>query len=60
MSPDLDRFLSISDVLRIVPLSRTSIWRLERRGEFPRRIHVGLRRIGWRASEVRRWIDERT
>ena len=46
MSPNLDRFLPIADVLQIVRLSRATIWRLEKRGEFPRRVHIGLRRIG--------------
>ena len=48
--------LSSAQLAQIVPLSRTQIWRLEQTGEFPKRIRIGRRRIGWRASEVYGWI----
>lgn len=39
--------------------SRAQRWRLERRGEFPRRIRLGVRRIAWVADEVDAWIEQR-
>ena len=51
--------LSLDDLQRIVPLSRTTIWRLERQGEFPRRIRIGPNRVAWVETEVEAWISER-
>lgn len=45
---------------RLVPLSEPTIWRMERRGEFPRRIRVSPGRVAWRRSEIERWLEQRT
>ncbi len=51
--------LSFDDLQRIVPLSRTTIWRLERQGDFPRRIRIGPNRVAWVETEVEAWINDR-
>ncbi|WIY27637.1 AlpA family phage regulatory protein [Parasedimentitalea psychrophila] len=43
----------------MVGLSRTTIWRREREGDFPQRIHLGGRRVGWHADEVIAWLEAR-
>ena len=43
-----------------VGLSRTSIWRAVRRGDFPAPRRLGLNSIGWVESEVASWIASRT
>jgi len=35
------------------------IWRLERDGQFPKRIQLGPMAVGWLESEVNDWIKER-
>ena len=40
-------------------LSRTTLWRLERRGDFPRRVQLGPNSTGWIDSEVEQWIETR-
>jgi predicted DNA-binding transcriptional regulator AlpA len=40
-------------------LSRTSIWRLERKGEFPARVSLTAGSVGWRMSEVEEWVNNR-
>ncbi|WP_241086791.1 helix-turn-helix transcriptional regulator [Candidatus Vondammii sp. HM_W22] len=40
-------------------LSRTTLWRLESKGEFPRRVSLGGNSVGWKLSEIKQWIDER-
>ncbi len=54
-----DRIIRLSDVIEMVSVSRSHIDRLERKGSFPRRLKLGLRRVGWRESEVMAWISER-
>jgi predicted DNA-binding transcriptional regulator AlpA len=51
--------LRTADVIRRTGLSRTTLWRLERQGEFPARVRLGLNSIGWREDEVEHWIDTR-
>lgn len=47
-----DRILSASEVRDRVNLSRQTVWRLERAGRFPPRIHLSPGRVGWRESEI--------
>ena len=51
-----DRILRIKEVTEMIGLSRTTIWRMERKGEFPTRVQLGVGSVGWRASELERWI----
>jgi prophage regulatory protein len=44
------------DLKRLVPLSVTTIWRMERRGEFPRRIAISPKRVAWRRNEIEAWL----
>jgi prophage regulatory protein len=54
------KFLTIKQIMNMTGLSRTTIWRLERDTEFPKRRQLGLRRIGWVESEVLGWMESRT
>jgi prophage regulatory protein len=45
---------------RLVPVSDVTIWRMERRGEFPRRIRVSPGRVAWRRSEIEQWLEQRS
>lgn len=40
-------------------ISRTTIWRLERAGEFPPRRRIGANAVGWLRSEVVSWMRSR-
>lgn len=54
--------LRIKDITRITGLSRTSIWRYIKSGSFPRPISLGgpgTRAVGWYASEVKDWLENR-
>lgn len=46
-------------LLEIIPLSSRTIYNLEQRGEFPRRIALTSRNVAWDLSEVEEWIDAR-
>ena len=53
------RLLNFQEVRQITSLSRTSIWRLERRNQFPQRVQISPRRVGWREKQVQEWIKNR-
>ena len=50
------RLVRLGEVLERTGLSRTTIWRLERSLEFPRRRRLGLRAVGWLSSEIEEWV----
>jgi prophage regulatory protein len=56
------RMLDEKQLLNIVPLSRTSIYRLEKAGKFPRSTYISANRRIWYEDEIVRWqveVDER-
>jgi prophage regulatory protein len=55
----MPQVLKIAEVSEMVGLSRTTIWRRERDGDFPQRLRLGGRRIGWNAGEVVAWLEAR-
>jgi predicted DNA-binding transcriptional regulator AlpA len=46
----------VREVSHRTGLSRTTLWRLERRGAFPARRQISLGAIGWIEAEVEQWI----
>jgi prophage regulatory protein len=49
----------VKAVVQRTGLSRTTVWRLERRGLFPARRQISPGTIGWIATEVEDWINRR-
>lgn len=54
-----DRMLSTTEVQEATGLSRTTLWRMEREGKFPKRRKLVGHRVGWLESEVEVWIADR-
>lgn len=54
-----DRILRLSQVAAQVGISKTSIYQLVKRGEFPAQIRLTSRTVGWRESEVVGWLASR-
>ena len=42
-----------------VPYSRAHLYRLEDRGEFPKRKRIGANRVAWVRAEIERWLADR-
>jgi len=40
-------------------LGRSTIYRMEAVGQFPQRLKLGLRAVGWMESEVQAWLTMR-
>lgn len=53
------RTLRRSDLRKIVPLSDTTIYEMERRGEFPKRFNLTARCVVWDMAEVEAWLEVR-
>ncbi len=53
------RALRVSEVERVTGLNRSTLWKLERRGEFPRRRKLLGGAVAWLSSEVDEWLRTR-
>lgn len=53
------RMVRRTQLREIVPLSDTTIYEMEQRGEFPRRFYLTSRCVCWDLVEVERWIENR-
>jgi len=51
--------IRLPELLQTVGLSRPSIYRLMKLGEFPQQVKIGLSAVGWTRAEVEQWIVER-
>lgn len=54
-----ERILRAKEVVEMVGLSRTTLWRMEKTGDFPARVSLGVGSVGWRYSEVSEWMNKR-
>ncbi|CVG15190.1 helix-turn-helix transcriptional regulator [Serratia marcescens] len=46
-------------LLAMIPLCERTIYNLEQRGEFPRRIALTSRNVVWELADVEEWIEGR-
>jgi len=54
-----DRLLLFEDVRKQTALAHSTLYAMMKRGEFPRPMKIGRKRVAWPASEVRAWIKGR-
>lgn len=53
------RFIRLNAVRDRTGLSRSTIRRLERRGDFPKHRRISLNAVGWLETEVDQWVLSR-
>jgi len=51
------RMLSEKQVLEIVPVGRSTLWRMEKAGRFPRSTYISPNRRVWFEDEIIKWQD---
>jgi len=51
------RILDEKQVMRLIPFSRSTLWRMQKRGDFPLRRKFSPGRVGWAESEIQDWIQ---
>jgi prophage regulatory protein len=49
----------MAEVTRLTGLSKSQIYLLENRGEFPRRVHLGPQSSAYSSEEIGQWIEKR-
>lgn len=55
---ELPRTIRRHELRLVVPLSDTTIYDMEARGEFPRRFYLTPRSVGWDLSEVEAGLSD--
>jgi len=53
-----DRLIRKPELMSMIGLSDSTIWRLEKGGRFPRRIRLGGNAVAWSASEIALWLEQ--
>ena len=56
LSLDKSYFLTLSQTCDVVNLSRSTIYRMEKRGDFPKRVQLSPQRKGYRTSDLKKWV----
>ena len=60
ISRDTDPMLDFSEVSKSLGnASRSTLWRMWRKGEFPKPIKISPGRVGWLQSEIDAWKTAR-
>jgi len=53
------QILRVADLQAQLNLSRTTIWRLRRAGEFPQPLRLSANAVGWPAHVIDEWLAAR-
>jgi prophage regulatory protein len=51
--------LRLPAVCRMTGLRRSTIYRMQASGQFPQRVKIGARAVGWIEREVQEWLARR-
>ena len=53
-------YIRIKDVLKVIPVGRSTWWQGVRTGKFPQPVKLGPRTTAWRTEDIRRLIEDPT
>ena len=53
------RLLRIDEVLEMVNISKSVLYEMMGRGEFPRPVRISRRAVGWPQQDIHDWLDSR-
>ncbi|KQP23662.1 hypothetical protein ASF43_05700 [Pseudorhodoferax sp. Leaf267] len=51
-------FLRLKQLLLFIPMSRATVWRRVKDGQFPKPVKLAGAITAWRAEDIRRWMQE--
>lgn len=54
-----DTLLTVEEVAALTRLSKPTIYKLVKRGEFPRQLRLCANKVAWLQSEVADWVQAR-
>lgn len=54
------RILRLPDVLKLIGLGRSTVWRMVKEQQFPTPCRLSPHAVGWFEADVRDWMEHRT
>lgn len=54
-----DRILRRPEVEHLTGIKKSFIYVLMQKGEFPKPVKIGERAVGWRTTDIQKWLDDR-
>lgn len=51
------KLLNYPQVIELTGLSKSTIERLEKKGEFPQKTKLSIKRVAWTEEEILNWIE---
>ncbi|HCC54249.1 MAG TPA: AlpA family transcriptional regulator [Desulfobulbaceae bacterium] len=59
MKPPLEdlAILRLPEVMRLVSLSKSTIYQMKKEGRFPCSVSLGPRAVGWLVGDIRAWLQ---
>lgn len=58
--PVKNGFMRIDDVLKLIPVSKSTWWNGVKSGRFPKSFKLGIRITAWREEDIRDFINKNT
>ncbi len=59
MQLDNYRLVKREEVLSLCAISKSNLYKMIEREEFPRPVRIGPRSVAWRQSDVATWLQDR-
>lgn len=48
-----------SELSKLLSVSKPTLWRMEQRGELPKRVRISERAVGWLKSDIKEWLESK-
>jgi prophage regulatory protein len=55
----MNNLMTIQQVCNATSLSRTTIWRLQQRNDFPKGVRLSSSRVAYMTTDVEKWVASR-
>ncbi|GHT98496.1 hypothetical protein FACS1894126_4050 [Alphaproteobacteria bacterium] len=52
-----ERFLRLPQILKLIPIGKSTLWEKVKKGEFQKQIKLGPKISVWKVSDVQAYID---
>lgn len=58
--PQQSEIMTVEEVMAVLKVSRTTLWRMRTQPNFPSEVRMSERKFGFRRSEIEEWIVKRS